>query len=114
MLLGEPPPTRLDIHFSIMGVPVRIHPLFFLGVLILGRANLDIPWLLIFGGAVFVSLLMHELGHVMAFLHYGIRARVVLMFLGGVAIPDTGGGRGVWSNFGSSLSPRALSGWPKV
>jgi stage IV sporulation protein FB len=114
MILGEPAPTPIDINFSVMGVPVRIHPLFFVGVLILSGTT-DLVHLVIFGAAVFISILVHELGHVMAFMHYGIRARVVLLFLGGLAIPDQGGRGGIWSNFGGySKSVNQAKGWSEV
>lgn len=114
-LIGEPPPTQFDINFSVMGVPVRVHPLFFLGVLIFSGARLDPTWIAIFGVAMFLALLVHELGHVMAFMHYGIRSRVVLYFMGGLAIPDSGTNSGIWSNFGGySRSRSNVQGWAQV
>ncbi len=117
MLLGEPAPTQFDINFSILGVPVRVHPLFFLGVLLFGGIkNLANPtWLAIFGVTLFLSVLGHELGHVMAFGYYGIRSRVVLMLFGGLAIPDSGMGSGIWSNFGGYTNNRRnTQGWGQV
>jgi stage IV sporulation protein FB len=114
-LLGEPAPTPLDINFSVMGVPVRVHPLFFLGVFIFSGANIDPVGLAIFGVAMFVSILVHELGHVMAFMHYGIRSRVVLHFMGGLAIPDSGMNSGIWSNFGGyTRSKSNTQGWAQI
>lgn len=114
MLLGEPAPTPFDINFSIMGVPVRIHPLFFVGTLVLAQ-TIDLAELLIFGVAVFLSILVHELGHVIAFGYYGIRARVVLLFLGGLAIPDSGMSSGIWSNFGGyTNNRRRTQGWAQI
>lgn len=114
MILGEPAPTPFDINFSLLGVPVRVHPLFFVGVLILSGTTNPVH-LVIFGAAVFISILVHELGHVMAFMYYGIPARVVLLFLGGLAIPDRGGTGGIWSNFGGySKSVNQAKGWSEI
>src|SRR5262245_23966534 len=120
MLLGEPAPTPFDINFQVMGVPVRIHPFFFLGVLIFGGvSNLSdgeaLVRLALFGLTLFITILGHELGHVMAFSYYGIRSRVLLMMFGGLAIPDSGMGGGIWSNFGGYTSNRRNTrGWAQV
>jgi stage IV sporulation protein FB len=112
--LGEPAPTPFDINFSIVGVPVRIHPLFFVLCLLLA-GDFNPVWLAIFGAAFFLSFLVHELGHVMAFMHYGIRARVVLYLMGGLAIPDSGMNSGVWSNFGGYTNNRKNTrGWAQI
>ena len=36
MLIGDPPPTKGDLFFSLFGIPVRVHPLFWLVGLIFG------------------------------------------------------------------------------
>lgn len=45
--------------------------------------------LLLWIAAVFVSILIHELGHALAMRHYGIHSRIVLYHFGGLAIPDS-------------------------
>lgn len=52
--------------------------------------------LLIWISAVFLSILIHELGHAFAMRYYGIHSSVVLYHFGGLAIPDSAGsfGRG--------------------
>lgn len=47
--------------------------------------------LLIWVAAVFVSILIHELGHALAFRRYGIHSYMVLYHFGGLAVPDSGG-----------------------
>lgn len=88
MQLFQPPqPTRYDLRFSIAGIPVSVHPLFWLLTLLLGSTGdlLMIPiWLLV----IFVSILIHELGHALAFRRYGQRSRIVLHFAGGLTIPE--------------------------
>ena len=88
LMFQSPPPTRYDLRFSIAGIPVRVHPVFWLLTLLLGATGdlILIPiWLLV----VFVSILVHELGHALAFRRYGQRSHIVLHFAGGLTIPET-------------------------
>ena len=87
LLFQTPPPTRYDLRFSIAGIPVSVHPLFWLIALLLGSSGdvLLIPiWILV----IFVSILVHELGHALAFRRYGQRSQIVLHFAGGLTIPE--------------------------
>lgn len=71
-------------HFHVAGFPVRVHPLFFLTVLATGWSWLDEPARLAsWCGVVFVSVLVHELGHALAFRRHGCPARIELHGLGG-------------------------------
>ncbi len=86
-MLGEPPPTNYDLNFSILGVPVKVHPWFWIVALIMGADNSPLEvllWVIV----LFVSILVHELGHVVAFRYFGVWARVVLHSFGGLAIPE--------------------------
>lgn len=87
MLFQQPPPTRYDLRFSIAGIPVSVHPLFWLIALLLGSTGdiLLVPiWVLV----IFASILVHELGHALAFRRYGQRSQIVLHFAGGLTIPE--------------------------
>jgi Zn-dependent protease len=91
-VFAEPPPTRYDVRFRLGSVPVRIHPLFWLSTIGLSMGPGStfvgiVSWVV----AVFVSILVHELGHVAAFRRYGQRARVTLYGGGGLASPEEGG-----------------------
>jgi Zn-dependent protease len=86
-MFQPPPPTRYDLRFSIAGIPVSVHPLFWLIAVLLGSSGdvLLIPvWILV----IFVSILIHELGHALAFRRYGQRSQIVLHFAGGLTIPE--------------------------
>ncbi len=92
MLLGEPGRTGYDINFSLLGFPIRVHPAFFIMPLIIcgsGLGNEANPGvtLLIATVVFFVSILIHELGHSLAFKYYGISSHIVLYWMGGVAVP---------------------------
>jgi stage IV sporulation protein FB len=89
------PQTRFDLRFNIAGFPVRVHPLFWVIAILLGSGSdnlLMIPvWIVI----VFVSILVHELGHALAFRRYGQDSHILLHFSGGLTIPESlpwGGG----------------------
>lgn len=94
------PPTRYDLRFSIGGIPVRVHPLFWLIALLLGSSGdlLTIPiWMFV----VFVSILIHELGHALAFRLYGVRSQIVLHAMGGLTIPEAA----AWGSGWARVSP---------
>lgn len=85
MFLQEPQRTPYDLNFSFLGFPVRVHPLFWLMSLIMGSsgdAKEIVLWILV----IFVSILVHELGHALMIRRYGRDAHIVLYWLGGLAI----------------------------
>lgn len=81
-------------HFRLFGVPVRVEP-FFVIVAVLFGIQLEPLWLVfVWTLLVCISVLVHELGHVMAYRVFGQRSAVVLHGFGGFTVP-TGGGRRV-------------------
>ena len=105
-LFQQLPPTPYDLRFSVAGIPVRVHPLFWLIALLLGSAGdlLLIPiWILV----LFVSILVHELGHAFAFRRFGQRSQIVLHFAGGLTIPES-------ISWGRGLASVALSTWQEI
>lgn len=97
LLFQSPPPTRYDLRFSIAGIPIRVHPLFWLLTLLLGAAG-DPVQLLIWVLVVFVSIVVHELGHAFAMRYFGQSSHIVLHFAGGLAIPDSVQWGSRWAN----------------
>lgn len=93
MLLAEPPRTQYDLHFQVAGVPVRVHPLFWLMGVILGAGgggdNVGAR-VLIWVAVIFISILIHELGHAFTMRRFGESPRVVLYMMGGLAVSDGG------------------------
>jgi len=83
-MLAEPPSTPYDLRFSIAGIPIRVHPLFWLVALFLGF-NQPPQMALIWVGVVFVSILVHELGHAVAARGFGYEPRITLHGFGGLA-----------------------------
>lgn len=103
MLLGEPPRSGGDLNFQLFGIPVRVHPFFWLIAVMLGiRGTEEVADLLIWVVAVFVSVLVHEMGHALTMRAYGIWPWVTLYGLGGVASYDPADARRV-NSFGQVL-----------
>ena len=106
MILLEPQRTAYDFNFQLLGFPVRIHPLFWLMCLLTGFGLLrDDPngfaiftWCLV----VFVSILIHELGHAIMFRRFGEPAHIVLYVMGGLAIAGEDSPQSSWSSYSSS------------
>ncbi|HEU5084046.1 MAG TPA: M50 family metallopeptidase, partial [Acidimicrobiales bacterium] len=71
-------------HFHVLGIPVRIEPLFWIVAVLLGYnlgdARLIITWV----GVVVVSVLVHELGHAIALKLFGQTSAIVLHGFGGL------------------------------
>ncbi|MCA9103129.1 MAG: site-2 protease family protein [Planctomycetales bacterium] len=88
MFLQDPPPTPYDLRFSVFGIPVRVHPWFWAIALMLGlnpRGQNRPDDVLIWIVAVFVSILIHELGHAFAARACGWPPRITLYAMGGLA-----------------------------
>jgi len=79
--------SRYDLRFSIAGIPVRVHPLFWLIALLLGSSG-GLLQIVIWIFVVFISIVIHELGHALAFRWYGLRSQILLHFSGGLTIPE--------------------------
>jgi stage IV sporulation protein FB len=103
VLLGEPPSTAYDLNFRVGDVPVRVHPLFWLVAILLGSNLREPKLILIWVAVLFFSILIHELGHVLAYRYYGMPAYVVLHSFGGLAIS-----RGSYGQYGRPSS-RSIS-----
>lgn len=102
VLLVEPPRTQFDLNFQVLGFPVRVHPFFWLVGLLLGfGGGTDGIGLIIWFFALFISILVHELGHALMIRRFGRDAYIVLYAMGGLAIE--GRPRG-YSDFGSPWS----------
>jgi len=87
-MLLEPQTTEWDLRWQMFGIPVRVHPMFWLATLLMGQASLQIgaAYLVAWVACVFVSILIHELGHVLMGRVYGTNGQIVLYAFGGLAI----------------------------
>ncbi len=88
MLLADPPPSQADLHFRVFGIPVRVHPWFWIIAVMLGISGggpADPLGTVLWVVVVFVSILIHELGHATMQRHFGGHPRIVLYSFGGLA-----------------------------
>jgi Zn-dependent protease len=92
VFLLEPNRTPYDLNFSLGRIPVRIHPMFWLMGAVLGWNTMhDGPqFLLLWIACVFVSILVHELGHVLMGQVFGTSGHIVLYSFGGLAVGSNG------------------------
>ncbi|MFK8111263.1 MAG: site-2 protease family protein [Rubripirellula sp.] len=128
MIFQEPAHSPYDLRFTLMGFPVRISWTFWLAGAVFGFSlvrGLDdgfdaaspglLPLLVLWTLCLFVSILIHELGHALAFRQNGLNASIVLYHFGGLAIPTNSlqGGRGyggispkqnMWISFAGPLA----------
>ena len=88
-MLGVPATTEFDLRFRLLGIPVRVHPFFWVLAALLGWNRGDIVPILIWVASVFVSILVHEFGHALA-ARALVRQNpfVVLYSMGGLCVYD--------------------------
>jgi Zn-dependent protease len=81
------------MRFRLFGVPVTIRVFFWLTAVLmgLGYARAVALWALpIWVAVMLVSIVIHEMGHAIAFMRHGIRPAITLHGMGGVTIPGGG------------------------
>lgn len=100
MLLQEPAQSPYDLRFNLFDIPIRVSWTFWIAAFVFGYGlaqKLDLylgansigllQTLLVWSACLFVSIVIHELGHSLAFRRYGIESSIVLYHFGGMAIP---------------------------
>ncbi|MCR9231965.1 MAG: M50 family metallopeptidase [bacterium] len=85
-MLGNVAPTEFDLRFSIFGIPIRVHPLFWVVAAFMGWNPDDLKFTWIWIACVFVSILVHELGHAIMAKIYGWPPQIILYHFGGLAV----------------------------
>jgi Zn-dependent protease len=93
VFLLEPSQTQFDVRFRLFGIPVRVHPMFWLFSAVLGwgagpgdEGGTFLVGLLIWVAVCLVSILVHEMGHVFMGRIFGGDGHIVLYSFGGLAI----------------------------
>lgn len=71
-------------HFHVVGIPVRVEPLFWITAVLLGYGYGDARLILMWVVVVLVSVLVHELGHAVALKAFGQSSSIVLHGFGGM------------------------------
>lgn len=81
------------MRFSIFGIPTFVNWGFWLAGVFLGMGYLSSPYkvlMLAWLGVIFVSILVHELGHAVACIRYGLSPAIELHMMGGVCSYEGG------------------------
>ena len=91
MFFGIPNETPYDLRWRMFGVDIRVHPLFWLISILMGWNAYSGPggslaFLAIWVACVFVSILLHEFGHVLMGMLFGSDGYIVLYSFGGLAV----------------------------
>jgi Zn-dependent protease len=91
-MFGPIQTTPYDIEFRLFRIPIRVLPWFWLMAAFLGWPYLnDGPlYLAIWMVVVFVSILVHELGHALMAEAFGCPASILLFHFGGLAMHHPG------------------------
>jgi stage IV sporulation protein FB len=90
----EPTQTQFDLRFRLFGIAVRVHPMFWVIMAVLGwgggprqeQGAMFLLSVLAWVVACFVSILIHEMGHVFMGRMFGSDGHIVLYGFGGLAI----------------------------
>ncbi|HKB39121.1 MAG TPA: site-2 protease family protein [Gemmataceae bacterium] len=80
--------TPYDLKWRMFGIHVRVHPLFWLVAAIFSWVWVQwgVQHILISMACIFLSILIHELGHVVVGKCFGSHGHIVLWAMGGLAI----------------------------
>jgi membrane-associated protease RseP (regulator of RpoE activity) len=73
----------MDLSFKIANVPVQVLPSFFLTAVLLGGLGGDLRRVMAWVAIVFVSVLVHELGHAVTGMLFGLQPSIQLHGMGG-------------------------------
>jgi len=85
-MLSMPARTQFDLNFRLFGIPIQVSPWFWLVAAMLGYGISDErpQILLIWVACVFISILIHELGHGLTGRLFGYHPRIALYWMGGL------------------------------
>jgi stage IV sporulation protein FB len=76
--------TPYDLRFRLLGIPVRVHPLFWVVMAVLGWEEHNLPMVAVWVVCAFVSILVHEYGHGLMAKVFGSSPSIVLWGMGGL------------------------------
>ena len=97
-------PTPFDLRLVAFRIPIRVHPSFWIASILLGwqpdHPDLVFLWVL----CVFVSILVHELGHALVAEALGWPSEIVLYLGGGLAISQRSTRRTPWREIAVALA----------
>ncbi|MDB5348261.1 MAG: peptidase [Schlesneria sp.] len=97
-------PTPFDVRLQAFRIPIRVHPSFWIVAAVLrwDPDRLDIVFLSAM--CLFVSILIHELGHALTAEAFGWQSEIILYWGGGLAISQRYHNRTPWREIAVSLA----------
>jgi stage IV sporulation protein FB len=96
-------PTPFDVRLVAFGIPIRVHPSFWLGSVLFGSNLSSNQLIFIWVVCAFISILVHELGHALTAESFGWPSEIVMYFGGGLAISQRNRGDTPWRSILVSL-----------
>lgn len=84
-MFGMAGETEFDLRFELLGVPIRVHPVFWISSIWIVWDGDDPRRVFVGVLCIFVSVLVHEMGHGLLSRRYGYPSEIVLYILGGYA-----------------------------
>ena len=97
-------PTPFDLRLVTFRIPVRVHPSFWLAAAYLGWSPSHLDEVFIWVMCLFLSILVHELGHGLAAEAFGWSAEIVLYWCGGLTFSQRHFNRTPWREIAVSLA----------
>lgn len=91
----------LTLRFHLFGIPIEVQPTFWLIALLLGMSG-TAQTVLIWMVAVFIGVLVHELGHALVARSFGGKPDITLYMMGGLTRPNLSEGQ-TWTRFQSAM-----------
>lgn len=90
-MFGFTGPTQYDLRFSLFGIPIYVNPFFWLIGAVMGWSvvtapGMGPPYLINWMLCLFVSILIHELGHAIFAKTFGWPPQIFLYHMGGLAV----------------------------
>jgi stage IV sporulation protein FB len=96
-------PTPFDVRLVAFGIPIRVHPSFWLGSILFGSNVGSNQLIFIWVICAFISILVHEMGHALTAESFGWPTDIVLYFGGGLAISQRNRNNTPWRSIAVSL-----------
>lgn len=97
-------PTPFDVRLVAFRIPIRVHPSFWIATALFSwnpdRLDLVFLWVM----CLFVSILVHEMGHALTAEAFGWPSEIVLYWCGGLAYSQRNYNRTPWREIAVSLA----------
>ena len=97
-------PTPFDVRLIAFRIPIRVHPSFWIVGVLTGwnedRLDLVFLWVM----CLFISILVHELGHALMAEAFGWTSNILLYWGGGLAFSDRSHSRTPWRQIAVALA----------